>query len=110
MKDFIEIERESNYKFNNYELNYIENILPNTQEDYITRSEEIAQQIDAIAIKRLNDAAKKVEEYIIKQEDLNKIDENLIKKYEEIRKRDEELNRIPLNIPSIEKLIIEKSV
>lgn len=59
--------------------NYIETILPNTQEDYITRSDEIAQQIDAIAIKRLNDAAKKVEEYIIKQEDLNKATEDVLK-------------------------------
>lgn len=59
-------------------LSYQEFILPKTQEDYVERVEDIAQQVDKLAKKRLDDAAKKVEEYIIKQDDLQKAVEDVM--------------------------------
>lgn len=59
-------------------LSYQEFILPKTQEDYVERVEDTAQQVDKLAKKRLDDAAKKVEEYIIKQDDLQKAVEDIM--------------------------------
>lgn len=51
---------------------YLNIISPVTTEDYKERVDEISQQVDSITKKRMSDAAKKVEDYIIKQKDLQK--------------------------------------
>lgn len=51
---------------------YQEMILPKSQEDYVERVNDVSQQVDLLAKKKLDDAAKKVEDYIVKQEDLGK--------------------------------------
>ena len=53
-------------------LSYQEFILPKTQEDYVDRVNETSQQVDKLTKKRLDDAAKKVEDYIRQQDDLQK--------------------------------------
>lgn len=53
-------------------LSYQEFILPKTQGDYIDRIVETEQQVDKLAKKRLDDAAKKVEDYIRQQDNLQK--------------------------------------
>lgn len=51
---------------------YQEMILPKSQEDYVERVNDVSQQVDLLAKKKLDNAAKKVEDYIVKQEDLGK--------------------------------------
>lgn len=59
-------------------LSYQEFILPKTQEDYIDRVNETSQQVDKFTKKRLDDAAKKVEDYIKQQDDLKKAVEDIM--------------------------------
>lgn len=53
-------------------LSYTEFNLPKTQEDFVERVNDTEQQVDKLAKKRLDDAAKKVEDYIRQQDDLQK--------------------------------------
>ena len=53
-------------------ITHKEYILPKTQQDYVERVNDISEQVDILTKKRLNDAAKQVEQYIIKQTDLQK--------------------------------------
>lgn len=59
-------------------LSYQEFILPKTQEDYVDRVNETSQQVDKLTKKRLDDAAKKVEDYIKQQDDLKKAVEDIM--------------------------------
>lgn len=59
-------------------LSFTEFNLPKTQEDFVERVSDIEQQVDKLAKKRLDDAAKKVEQYIIQQEDLQKATEDIM--------------------------------
>lgn len=59
-------------------LSYTEFNLPKTQEDFVERVSDTEQQVDKLAKKRLDDAAKKVEDYIIKQENLQKALEDVV--------------------------------
>ena len=52
--------------------------LPKTQEDFVERVNDTEQQVDKLAKKRLDDAAKKVEDYIIQQDDLQKAVEDIM--------------------------------
>ena len=52
-------------------ISYNKFIKPKTNNDFIERVKTIEEQTDLLAIKKLNDAAKKVEDYIIKQENLD---------------------------------------
>lgn len=54
------------------------NILPKTQENYVDRVNDTAQQVDKLVKKRFDDAAKQVEDYIIKQENLQKALEDVV--------------------------------
>ena len=68
-------------------LSYQEFILPKTQEDYVDRVNETSQQVDKLAKKRLDDAAKKVEDYIRQQKDLKKAIEDIMSgKVESLKK------------------------
>lgn len=53
-------------------LNLYREQVPKTQQDYVNRAQTVADNITHITEKRLNDAAKKVEDWIIAQNDLNK--------------------------------------
>lgn len=53
-------------------LSFTEFNLPKTQEDFVERVNDTEQQVDKLAKKRLDDAAKKVEDYIRQQDDLQK--------------------------------------
>lgn len=59
-------------------LSYQEFILPKTQQDYVERVDDVSQQVDKLTKKRLDDAAKKVEDYIRNQEDLKKAVEDVM--------------------------------
>ena len=59
-------------------ISYNKFIKPRTNNDFIERVKAIEEQTDMFAIKKLNDAAKKVEDYIIKQENLNEAFKNII--------------------------------
>ena len=59
-------------------LSYQEFILPKTQEDYVDRVNETSQQVDKLTKKRLDDAAKKIEDYIKQQDDLKKAIEDIM--------------------------------
>lgn len=59
-------------------LSFKKFILPITQNDYVERVNDISQQVDLLTITRLNDAAKKVEDYIIKQKDLQQALEDVM--------------------------------
>lgn len=52
--------------------------LPKTQEEFVERVNDTEQQVDKLAKKRLDDAAKKVEDYIIQQDDLQKAVEDIM--------------------------------
>lgn len=68
-------------------INYLEYITPKTNQDYIDRTNEISEQNDIRVIAKMNKAAKDIEDYIIKQDDLNKakkdVLENKVKELEE---------------------------
>ena len=65
---------------------YQEYILPKNQQDYIDRINEISQQVDRLTQDRLNNAAKKVEDYIIKQDNLEQAIEDIMSgKVEELK-------------------------
>ena len=53
-------------------LNLYREQVPKTQQDYVNRAQTVADNITHIIEKRLSDAAKKVEDWIIAQNDLNK--------------------------------------
>lgn len=53
-------------------LSYTEFNLPKIQKDFVERVSDTEQQVDKLAKKRLDDAAKKVEDYIRQQDDLKK--------------------------------------
>ena len=53
-------------------LSFTEFNLPKTQKDFVERVSDTEQQVDKLAKKRLDDAAKKVEDYIRQQDDLQK--------------------------------------
>lgn len=53
-------------------LSFTEFNLPKTQEDFVEHVSDTEQQVDKLAKKRLDDAAKKVEDYIRQQDDLQK--------------------------------------
>lgn len=59
-------------------LSYQEFILPKTQKDYVERVDDVSQQVDKLAKERLDNAAKKVEDYIIQQPDLKKAIEDVM--------------------------------
>lgn len=59
-------------------LSHQEFILPKNQENYVERVNDISQQVDLFTRNKLNNAAKKVENYIIQQEDLQKAFEDVM--------------------------------
>ena len=59
-------------------LSHQEFILPKNQENYVERVNDISQQVDLFTRNKFNNAAKKVENYIIQQEDLQKAFEDVM--------------------------------
>lgn len=74
-----QIELDDAYSYQDY-------IFPRSQYEYINRVNEISQQVDKITQDRLNNAAKKVEDYIIKQDNLEQAVKDIMSgKVEELK-------------------------